>query len=64
MDMNTSLEFDFDVLEMLTMDQTLVANTIDSMADHRSDVSDANSVDSYVFEFSTANERRWLDGFF
>ena len=46
------------VLEMLTMDQTLVANTIDSMADHRSDRSDANSVDSYVLESSNENQRR------
>jgi len=35
-------------LEMMTMEQTLLTNTIDSIADHRSDVSDANSVDSYV----------------
>ena len=35
---------------MMTMDQSLITNTIDSLGDHRSDVSDANSVDSYVFD--------------
>jgi hypothetical protein len=36
---------------MMTMDQTLLTTTIDSMVDHRSDVSDANSVDSYVLNY-------------
>jgi len=33
---------------MMMMEQTSLTNTIDSISDHRSDVSDANSVDSYV----------------
>jgi hypothetical protein len=33
----------------MMMEQTSLANTIDSILDHRSDISDANSVDSYVF---------------
>lgn len=31
------------------MEQTSLAPPIDAMLDHRSDISDANSVDSYVF---------------
>jgi hypothetical protein len=39
---------------MMTMEQTLLTNTIDSMGDHRSDVSDANSLDSYVLNYLIA----------
>jgi hypothetical protein len=38
------------------MEQPSLTNTIDSISDHRSDVSDANSVDSYVFIFFIINE--------
>jgi hypothetical protein len=36
---------------MMMVDQTSITNTIDSISDHRSDLSDANSVDSYVLIF-------------
>lgn len=35
---------------MMMMEQTSLTNTMDSISDHRSDVSDANSVDSYVLK--------------
>jgi hypothetical protein len=36
---------------MMMMEQTLLTPPIDPIPDHRSDISDANSVDSYVFIF-------------
>lgn len=42
------IKFFFFMFKMMTMEQTSLVNAIDSMLDHRSDASDANSVDSYV----------------
>jgi len=33
----------------MMMEQSLLTNGIEPIVDHRSDISDANSVDSYVF---------------
>lgn len=43
---------------MMMMEQTSLAAPIDPIPDHRSDVSDANSVDSYVLISLNKKTRR------